>query len=46
MIPLDEVGFRHGRYRDLLSAGKYKTEENFLHITLPPYGRIWLKNEE
>jgi sucrose phosphorylase len=46
MIPLDEVGFRHRHYRDLLSAGRYKTEANFLHITLPPYGRIWLKNEE
>jgi sucrose phosphorylase len=42
MIPLDEVGFRRGRYRDLLSAGRYETETNFLHITLPPYGRIWL----
>jgi len=46
VIPSDEAGFRHGRYRDLLSAGSYKTEANILHITLPPYGRVWLKNEE
>jgi sucrose phosphorylase len=42
-IPLDEVGVRHAGYHDLLSGRTYEAEGNALHLTLPLYGRIWLK---
>lgn len=44
-IPLDKVGIRHGHYRDLLSGMTYQAKGNVLHLSLPPYGRIWLKGE-
>ncbi|MBN2568409.1 MAG: sugar phosphorylase [Deltaproteobacteria bacterium] len=42
-IPLDALGGRHTRYNDLLSNRKYWATGNLLRLTLPPYGRIWLK---
>lgn len=42
-IPLEMLGIRYGRYEDLLSDTTYEPKENVIHLTLPPYGRIWLK---
>jgi hypothetical protein len=45
-VPVDEIGLRNGQCHDLLSGREYQAEGDALHLTLPPYGRIWLKNEE
>jgi glucosylglycerate phosphorylase len=44
-IPAGKAGFSHGHYHDLLSGREYQAEGNILTLTLPPYGRIWLKTE-
>lgn len=43
VIPVEEAGLRHGRCQDLLSDREYQVEGTVLRLTLPPYGRIWLK---
>ncbi|MFO7600469.1 MAG: hypothetical protein R6X27_11770, partial [Candidatus Desulfacyla sp.] len=44
-VPAEEVGLRNGQCHDLLSGRKYQAAGDALHLTLPPYGRIWLKAE-
>jgi sucrose phosphorylase len=44
-IPLDEEALPGGIYRDLLTCSEYETEGSVLNLTLPPYGRAWLKIE-
>jgi len=45
VIPVEAVLCK-GQCHDLLSGRRYQAEGDALHLTLPPYGRIWLKNEE
>lgn len=42
-IPLREVGLKSGECRDLLSNRTYPAADGVLSLTLPPYGRLWLK---
>lgn len=44
-IPAGKAGLGQGRCRDLLFGREYQAEGNILNLTLPPYGRIWLKRE-
>ena len=44
-IPLEGAGLSPGRYKDLLSDVEYQAWGELLSLTLPPYGRIWLKKE-
>jgi len=44
-IPVAEARLRHGRCQDLLSGREYQVKGTALGVTLPPYGRIWLKAE-
>jgi len=43
VITVEEAGLRHGRCQDLLSGREYHVRGTALRLTLPPYGRIWLK---
>lgn len=45
VIPAEKAELRHSRCRDLLSGREYQVEGTSLRLTLPPYGRIWLKDE-
>ncbi len=42
-IPLAEAGWEGGAFRDLLSGRIYPAAGGILPLTLPPYGRLWLK---
>jgi glucosylglycerate phosphorylase len=44
VIPVKEACLSQGRCQDLLSGREYQAEGNILNLTLPPYGRIWLKS--
>lgn len=42
-LPLAEAGLPGGEFRDLLSGRIFPASGDTLSLTLPPYGRLWLK---